>query len=101
MKCREAPRNSCAHKEKKDGCADRPKPSAMDDTLLQIVVADAVATIILNRPRVRNALNAELLRQLALALHDAESDPAVRAIILTGAGEKAFAAGADPKLISA
>jgi enoyl-CoA hydratase len=66
----------------------------MDDTVLA-TVADGIATITLNRPRVRNALNAALLDALAHALRSAAADPAVRAIILTGAGEKAFAAGAD------
>ena len=66
----------------------------MDETLL-VTVGDGIATITLNRPRVRNALNAALLGQLAQALSGAEADPAVHAVILTGAGEKAFAAGAD------
>ena len=54
-----------------------------------------VALITLNRPSVLNALNAELLGELAAALSAADADAAVRAVILTGAGEKAFAAGAD------
>lgn len=66
----------------------------MDDTLL-VTAADGIATITINRPRVRNALNAALLDSLLAALHAAEADSTVRAIILTGAGEKAFAAGAD------
>jgi enoyl-CoA hydratase len=66
----------------------------MDDTLL-VAVGDGIATITLNRPRVRNALNAALLADLARALHEADADPRIRAIILTGAGDKAFAAGAD------
>jgi enoyl-CoA hydratase len=55
----------------------------------------AVATITLNRPAVLNALNAELLDRLDDALAALDRDPAVRAVILTGAGERAFAAGAD------
>jgi enoyl-CoA hydratase len=66
----------------------------MDETILTST-ADAVRTITLNRPRVRNALNAALLAELTQALHEADADPAIRAIILTGAGDKAFAAGAD------
>jgi enoyl-CoA hydratase len=66
----------------------------MDDTVL-VALADGIATITLNRPRVRNALNAELLIALSHALREAEADAGIRAIILTGAGEKAFAAGAD------
>jgi enoyl-CoA hydratase len=55
----------------------------------------AVATITLNRPAVLNALNAELLDRLEEALAAIDRDPAVRAVIVTGAGERAFAAGAD------
>jgi enoyl-CoA hydratase len=72
----------------------------MDDTLL-VTTGDGIATLTLNRPQVRNALNAALLDALLGALHAAEADPAVRAIVLTGAGEKAFAAGADIAELSA
>jgi enoyl-CoA hydratase len=51
--------------------------------------------ITLNRPNVLNALNAQLLGELSLALVEFERNPDVRSIIITGAGEKAFAAGAD------
>jgi enoyl-CoA hydratase len=66
----------------------------MDSTVLT-AVDNGVATLTLNRPAVRNALNADLLRALAAALAACEADPAVRALIITGAGDKAFAAGAD------
>lgn len=56
---------------------------------------ERVATITLNRPKVLNALNAQLLSELREALCELESDAQIRAIIVTGAGEKAFAAGAD------
>src|SRR5262245_14111075 len=49
----------------------------------------------MNRPEVRNALNAEMLCRLADAWQDVNDDPAVRVAILTGAGEDAFCAGAD------
>src|SRR6185503_4619962 len=49
----------------------------------------------MNRPAVRNALNAEMLCRLADAWQDVSDDPAVRVVILTGAGEDAFCAGAD------
>jgi enoyl-CoA hydratase len=55
----------------------------------------AVVTLTLNRPDKLNALNAELLEELARAVDDLPRDPGVRCAILTGAGEKAFAAGAD------
>jgi enoyl-CoA hydratase len=54
-----------------------------------------IATITLNRPTVLNALNAHLLSELSLALVEMENEAGIRAIIITGSGEKAFAAGAD------
>jgi enoyl-CoA hydratase len=55
----------------------------------------AVAVITLNRPTVLNALNGALLGELFTALAGLERSDDVRAIVITGAGEKAFAAGAD------
>jgi len=57
--------------------------------------ADHVVTLTLHRPEKLNALNEELLRELAGHVDALELDPTVRCAILTGAGEKAFAAGAD------
>ena len=54
-----------------------------------------VVTITLNRPDKLNALNVTLLRELSQALGDLGTDATVRCAIMTGAGEKAFAAGAD------
>src|SRR5215210_2798629 len=58
-------------------------------------VKDGVATVTLNRPDQRNALNGELLAALVEAMKRVRDDEAVRAVILTGAGEKVFCAGAD------
>jgi enoyl-CoA hydratase len=55
----------------------------------------AVALITLNRPAVLNALNVALVGELSAALAAIEADPSVHVAILTGAGERAFAAGAD------
>lgn len=55
---------------------------------------DAIATVMLNRPKVLNALNGPLMAELAEAMEALDEDPAVRCIVLTG-NEKAFAAGAD------
>src|SRR4029079_5504851 len=55
----------------------------------------AVVTISINRPKVLNALNAQTLDELSRAIDDIRKDDAVRVVILTGAGEKAFVAGAD------
>lgn len=55
----------------------------------------ALRTITINRPDKLNALNRAVIKELADALSLAENDKDVRAVILTGAGEKAFVAGAD------
>ena len=56
---------------------------------------DGIAVITFNRPKALNALNAALLAEFCEALEDVENDAAVRVLVLTGAGEKAFVAGAD------
>ena len=56
---------------------------------------DRVAIITLNRPEVLNALNLQLVQEVDQAISEMEQDEAVGAIILTGAGERAFSAGAD------
>ena len=56
---------------------------------------DGVALVTMNRPEVRNAINAEMLVRLADAWQDINDDPDVRVAILTGAGDQAFCAGAD------
>jgi enoyl-CoA hydratase len=63
--------------------------------VLYEVGADAVATVTINRPEQRNALAPSTLRQLTFAMGQAADDAAVRAVVLTGAGDKAFCAGAD------
>ncbi len=55
----------------------------------------SLAQVTFNRPKVLNALNALMVSELRAALTELEADTALRAIILTGAGERAFAAGAD------
>ncbi|HLH33794.1 MAG TPA: enoyl-CoA hydratase-related protein [Alloacidobacterium sp.] len=62
---------------------------------LLVEVREPIAVLTLNRPKVLNALNAATLRELGAALEILVANPAVRVILLTGAGEKAFAAGAD------
>src|SRR3954454_17403136 len=58
-------------------------------------VDEGVATVTLNRPDQRNALNGELLAALVEAMRKARDDEEVRAVVLTGVGEKVFCAGAD------
>src|SRR5262249_18276123 len=55
----------------------------------------AVATVVLDRPKQLNALDGATLQDLARAVREIRRDPAVRAVVVTGAGEKAFSAGAD------
>lgn len=59
-----------------------------------------IARISFNRPEVLNAMNKDLLRQLASFLDQARVDDAVKAVIITGTGEKAFSAGADIKFLN-
>jgi enoyl-CoA hydratase/carnithine racemase len=66
------------------------------ETLL-VDVKDGVASVTLNRPEVRNALSATLIRELEQALAELEADEIARVIVLEGAGDKAFCAGADLK----
>ena len=56
---------------------------------------DGIAYITFNRPKVLNALNRKTVEELRDALLDARNDSSVRVLILTGAGEKSFVAGAD------
>lgn len=58
---------------------------------------ERVGIVTLNRPKEMNALNFKLMSELANALEEFDHDEGIRCIVLTGAGEKAFAAGADIK----
>ncbi len=58
-------------------------------------VKDQIARITVNRPNVLNALNRKTIEELGASLDAARQDDSVRVVILTGAGEKAFVAGAD------
>ena len=62
-------------------------------------VSDYVATITLNRPEALNALNRQMIAELAQAVADADKNDKVRCMIITGS-DKAFAAGADIKVMS-
>jgi enoyl-CoA hydratase len=61
----------------------------------------AVAVITVNRPQVLNALNRQTLDELRQILLDLQRDEAIRALVVTGAGEKAFVAGADIRELAA
>src|SRR5579859_6239413 len=64
------------------------------DTVIY-TVEHSVATVTLNRPDKLNAFNATMGREIVAAFRAADQDPEVRAIIITGAGDRAFCAGAD------
>jgi enoyl-CoA hydratase len=72
----------------------------MSEPVLRIEREDALATLTLNRPKAMNALSRELRAALAGAFRELAEDPAVRAIVLTGAG-RAFCAGLDLKELGA
>jgi enoyl-CoA hydratase/carnithine racemase len=65
--------------------------------LVRVEVAGRVATVTLDRPAALNAISTELAVDLAEAVEPLATDPAVRAVVLTGAGERAFCVGADLK----
>ncbi len=62
---------------------------------IRVERGDRVATITLNRPDKLNAMSFLMKTELVSALRELDGDPSVRAIVLTGAGDKAFVAGAD------
>jgi 2-(1,2-epoxy-1,2-dihydrophenyl)acetyl-CoA isomerase len=66
------------------------------ETLL-VETTDGICRLTMNRPQVYNALSRQLLLDLTSAVQTAAADAAVRVIVLTGAGEKAFSSGADLK----
>jgi enoyl-CoA hydratase len=78
-------------------------PQPADDRLVSVAFpapgdagpTDGVALVTIERPDVLNALSFDLLDELAAILADLDADPGCRAIVLTGSGTRAFAAGAD------
>ncbi len=67
----------------------------MDFENLLFEIKNSIATIIVNRPQKLNALNEETIKELGVAITEVQTNPEIKAAILTGAGEKAFVAGAD------
>jgi enoyl-CoA hydratase/carnithine racemase len=66
----------------------------MSEELL-VATADGVTTITINRPEVHNALSWSVVADLRSAVATARTDPLTRVVVVTGAGERAFCAGAD------
>ncbi|AJF06741.1 enoyl-CoA hydratase/isomerase family protein [Geoalkalibacter subterraneus] len=73
----------------------------MEYTLLLIEKNNGVAQLTINSPQTLNALNSAVLGELECALYELDRDNDVKVVILTGAGEKAFVAGADIKEMAA
>lgn len=67
----------------------------MDYVNLVLEIESGIATLCINRPEKLNALNRATILELSQALENLAKDPTVRSLILTGAGNKAFVAGAD------
>ena len=74
---------------------DFPAPAPSGGGTERTAWVEHVALVTLDRPDVLNALDFELLRQLVDALETLDADPACHCIVVTGSGERAFAAGAD------
>jgi len=72
----------------------------LNKAVVRYQVKKGIGWITLNRPEALNALNKDVLEQLASILDKVRADDVVRAVIITGAGEKAFSGGADIKLLS-
>lgn len=69
----------------------------MSTSDLEMKVADGRITIQINREERRNSLNDEVITQISEALAKAAADPAIRCVVITGAGQRAFCAGGDLK----
>lgn len=71
-----------------------------EDTAVLLTCDGPIATVTLNRPQALNAFNEDVYRGLGEAAQKILENPEIRAVILTGAGEKAFSAGMDLKMIA-
>jgi enoyl-CoA hydratase len=72
----------------------------VDENVVLYHAEEGIGQITLNRPGALNALNTDVLGQLASVLDEAEADEAVGAVVLTGSGEEAFSAGADIRYLN-
>ena len=71
-----------------------------DEPVLVTEQRGAVIVLRLNRPEARNAFNPELMGALGAALGEAERDPAIGAVVITGTGDRSFCAGMDLRAFS-
>ncbi|MEE9255695.1 MAG: enoyl-CoA hydratase-related protein [bacterium] len=72
----------------------------MEYNNILLETSERIATLTFNRPDVMNALDARTMDELSDAVRRVKSDPAAKVLILTGAGEKAFVAGADIQMLA-
>ena len=70
------------------------------ETLLLATDGQGICTLTINRPQKMNALNRQVLAELDEAIDTIKDDYKINALVITGAGEKAFVAGADIKELS-
>ena len=73
----------------------------MASDLILLEVENGIAWLTLNRPQALNALSPELLRHLLAAIEMLGEDDEIEAVVLMGAGDRAFSAGADIKVLNA
>lgn len=71
-----------------------------ENTVVLVEKRGHIMIVTMNRPEARNAVNQQTHLGIGRALEDAEADPEIRVVILTGAGDKAFCAGADLVAVS-
>ncbi|MGM0604678.1 MAG: enoyl-CoA hydratase/isomerase family protein, partial [Halobacteriota archaeon] len=69
--------------------------AAFDFETLRVEFDETVAHVVIDRPHRMNTISTELIEELGEAIDELDADPAVRAILLTGEGDRAFSAGAD------
>ena len=67
----------------------------MNAQTLLAILENGILTIMINRPEKLNALNKDVFSDLNKALDEIENNPEIKSVIITGAGSKAFVAGAD------
>lgn len=81
-------------------CSNRIESTTSEEADALVERRGHVLLITINRPAARNAINAAVSAIVGGALVEAENDPEIRVVVLTGAGDKSFCAGADLKAIS-
>jgi len=71
-----------------------------DNDAVKVEIEDGIATVVINRPEARNALNRDAFLGLMQAAQSLKENPEVKVAILTGAGDRAFSAGIDLKMVA-